>query len=254
MFENVPDGVKSSILSVLVFVFFFFMLSFVKKKLIKKSLNIHEQSKEYRETSGIIFSILQYLIIVLAIVIILKINGYNVTSIVAGLGIFATLVGLALQDTLKDIISGIHIYMDNYYKVGDVVEYDGKMCEVKYFSTNVTKFLVLADDSTITVANRNISKINKLKGTQTVTFQFSYSADEKQIKEMFESACAQLRENEMYTSVEYLGLISLERFGPVYGVCITSKPLDAPAAKLNATQTIYKKIKEADIRLSAANF
>ena len=40
--------------------------------------------------------------------------GVNVKGMVAGLGITATIIGLALQDTLKDIINGINLILENY--------------------------------------------------------------------------------------------------------------------------------------------
>ena len=51
---------------------------------------------------GVIFSVVQYLVIIAAVVIILRLHGVNVISIFTGLGIVATIIGLALQDARLD--------------------------------------------------------------------------------------------------------------------------------------------------------
>jgi hypothetical protein len=47
----------------------------------------------------------KYIFLFLGVLIILQINGVNVTSLMAGVGIISIVVGLALQDALKDIIA-----------------------------------------------------------------------------------------------------------------------------------------------------
>ena len=48
------------------------------------------------------------------IIFILELYGIDTKSLIAGLGIVGAVIGLALQDTMKDIIGGISIIMENY--------------------------------------------------------------------------------------------------------------------------------------------
>ena len=57
--------------------------------------------------------------------ILLNLYGVNTTSLIAGLGIAGAVLGLALQDALKDIFNGLSIIFDNYFVVGDLVDYNG---------------------------------------------------------------------------------------------------------------------------------
>ena len=68
-------------------------------------------------------NVLRYLLLLVTILLILQINGINVTSLVAGLGIVSAVVGLALQDILKDVIMGLHILSGRFFSVGDAVRY-----------------------------------------------------------------------------------------------------------------------------------
>ena len=69
----------------------------------------------------------------LILFIILQINGVNVSSIIAGVGVVSVIIGLALQDALKDIIMGVNVLVDDYFSLGDIVKLDdieGKVVEI----------------------------------------------------------------------------------------------------------------------------
>ena len=84
-----------------------------------------DYDKKKRRTIIILFkNIIKYVMLILGLLIILNIYGVDTTSIIAGLGVVGVVIGLALQDALKDIICGINIIMDNYYVVGDLVTFN----------------------------------------------------------------------------------------------------------------------------------
>ena len=70
-------------------------------------------------------SIFKYLILIFIVLGILKIYGIDTTSIIASLGVFAAVIGLAFQDIIKDLLAGVAILFDNKYAVGDTVSING---------------------------------------------------------------------------------------------------------------------------------
>ncbi|MFT4629873.1 MAG: small-conductance mechanosensitive channel [Dinoroseobacter sp.] len=66
--------------------------------------------------------------IVIGLISILKINNIKVGPVLAGAGIFGIAIGLAAQETLSDIISGIFLIADRPIRIGDriVIEKIGK--------------------------------------------------------------------------------------------------------------------------------
>jgi small-conductance mechanosensitive channel len=66
--------------------------------------------------------------IVIGLIWILKINNIKVGPVLAGAGIFGIAIGLAAQETLSDIISGIFLIADRPIRVGDriIIEKIGK--------------------------------------------------------------------------------------------------------------------------------
>src|SRR5574344_2282365 len=99
-----------------------------------------ELEKKKRKTIIILLhNITKYIIAIIAILSILNVYVINTTSILAGLGIVGVVIGLALQDALKDIIGGINIILDNFYVVGDYVKYGDFTGQVISFGLKSTK-------------------------------------------------------------------------------------------------------------------
>ena len=70
---------------------------------------------------------------------ILKLYGVDTTSIIASIGVFAAVIGLAFQDILKDLLAGISIIFDNKFAVGDTVEINGFSGTVIQLGLRTTK-------------------------------------------------------------------------------------------------------------------
>lgn len=199
------------------------LLVVIKKYLIKKVAYTTKKDEQHQNTFiGVLFNVLQYVVILGCIVIVMKFHGVNVTSIVAGLGIVATLIGLALQDTMKDIISGVNIYNNNFYKVGDMVNYNGELCEVKYFSARVTKFKSMYSGNSFTVCNSNINAIEKVKGYILVPLMFDFEEDIKTVSKCINKGIDQLKKRDYCIEAEYIPYADLSQEGILHMVKITA--------------------------------
>ncbi len=85
--------------------------------------------------------------------------GYDVTSLVAGLGIGGVAFALAAQDTLSNWFGSLMIFTDRPFRIGDTVRagsIEGVIEEVGLRSTKVRTF----DKSLITVPNKKIANEN----------------------------------------------------------------------------------------------
>ena len=146
-------------ISVAIFLVALLIYILIKKALngsLKRNKNISRKKKTYIKLFN---SILKYVLIIFVIAIILQINGVDVSSLLAGLGIVSVTVGLALQDALKDIIMGINIILDDYFAVGDVIEVNGVEGKVIELGLKSTKIMDVKTNSTYVIANRNISAV-----------------------------------------------------------------------------------------------
>ncbi len=75
----------------------------------------------------IIRKILNVFIYAIALMIILKSFGVEITPLVAGLGIGGLAIALALQDSLANLFSGTFIVSDKVIKAGDFIELEGEL-------------------------------------------------------------------------------------------------------------------------------
>lgn len=83
------------------------------------------------DASGLVLALLKYAILGLGVILALDQLGFNVTGLIAGLGIAGLALGFAAKDTLANVISGITILWDRPFRVGDRVEVDGEFGQVK---------------------------------------------------------------------------------------------------------------------------
>ncbi|MBQ6559941.1 MAG: mechanosensitive ion channel [Erysipelotrichaceae bacterium] len=235
--------------SVLVTAFALVILRFIKQYLIKKVAYSGKDEQHKNTFIGMIFGVLQYIVIICAVVVVLHLNGVNVASILAGLGIMATIVGLALQDTLKDILAGISIYNNNFYKVGDMVRWNGEMCDVSYFSARVTKFRSIGSNSTYTVNNSVITSIEKIKDQFFLSYYFEFETPREKIDEAMNKIAERSKaEVKNLKKINYNGIVSIDENGVLYSLMINCPAHKAGAVRIQTTQIVYEELKAHKLR------
>lgn len=103
--------------------------------------------------------LLKILIVILGILTALKTIGYDITALLAGLGIGGLAVALAAQDTIKNFIAGILIFVDKPFKIKDWIKFEGGEGIVEDIGVRSTKIRTF-DDSLIVVPNTNLVNVN----------------------------------------------------------------------------------------------
>ena len=146
--ENIKDFIDSvmqmQVLSSIIVVVISFIIyecisHFLTKK--EKSSNLKMfKTKKGKTYYRLIKSLIRYVFILVTILILLQVNGINVSSMLAGVGIVSVIIGFAIQDALKDIVKGFDIVADSYYNVGDVIrykDYEGKVLLIGVKTTKI---------------------------------------------------------------------------------------------------------------------
>jgi small-conductance mechanosensitive channel len=104
------------------------------------------------------YKVIRWIIITLTVLVVLQVNGIDLTSMFTGLGVVSIIAGLALQDLFKDVIMGMHIMSHHFFQVGDIVQigdFEGRIVE---FNLQTTKLESTLDLSIRTVCNREITQ------------------------------------------------------------------------------------------------
>ena len=162
-----------------------YILYQILKAIINKSNLRNKRQKTIRE---LLIGIIKYLMIIIVIILCLDIIGINVTSFIAGLGIAGIVVGLALQDNMKDILNGIFIITEEQFDVGDLVEINNFTGEVISLSLKSTKIKNYEGKLKI-ISNRNITEVinySKNSNYACLDIPVPYEAEDKLVKKVLE--------------------------------------------------------------------
>lgn len=83
--------------------------------------------------------------------------GYNITSLITGLGIGGIAIALALQSILGDLISSVTIYLDKPFQVGDFIVLGDKMGTVSNIGLKTTRIISLHGEELV-ISNKKLTE------------------------------------------------------------------------------------------------
>ncbi|MEM3408437.1 MAG: mechanosensitive ion channel family protein [Candidatus Micrarchaeia archaeon] len=162
-----------------------------------------EQTKRYHETDfsqlHLMRDVVKYIIWFIAILLFLSNLGFDITALIAGLGIGGIAIAFALQNVLADIFASFSIYFDKPFKKGDFIVVGNESGTIKKIGLKTTRIESLQGEEII-VANKmlvdsiihNYKKMNyrRINFTFGVTYETPSNKLEKIpniIKEIIES-------------------------------------------------------------------
>jgi small-conductance mechanosensitive channel len=130
--NNLVDNIPSIILSIFIFIIFYIIAEYYKSNLIPQKTKLIKSEIEmeyvqelssykndliYYQLSWLVY----YSIIIFGLLVSLVNLGFNVATIITLLGSIGFALALALQDSIKNIISGIYIGINKLFKIGDLI-------------------------------------------------------------------------------------------------------------------------------------
>ncbi len=140
--------------------------------------------------------------LIIANLIASSIFNIHLTALMATSAVFSLVLGLALQDTLGNLFSGVSLQIESPFQIGDWIEvhYDnrkwlGQVHEISWRAT----FLMSFSDELIMIPNRTIGQSEIIiisQGNKNIrvnhTFRFSYDVDINKAKQAISEGIGQL--------------------------------------------------------------
>ena len=151
--------------------------------------------------------VLKGLITIAVILLFLQNSGFNVTSLLASLGIGGIAIALAAKETLSNFFGGFTVIVDKPFSVGDWIicnEVEGTVEDIGFRSTKVKTFY----DSLLTIPNSVISdsiidNLGKRQARRTrVTLDITYDTSPEKI-EAFVEGIKNIIQSNSYTRKDY---------------------------------------------------
>jgi MscS family membrane protein len=172
----------------------YFMIKF-STEVIGYYLKGDKKSKRINEAAiDLLMQVVRIILFLIGILLILGNLGYDVSALLAGLGVGGLAFALAAQDILKNFFSGVALVFDKTFNKGERVKFqenEGIIEELKLRSTKLRTF----DGTLMTIPNamladnivENVTKTPKVKVTMTLTLTYDTSVKKlKKAKQIVE--------------------------------------------------------------------
>lgn len=235
--------VIAPVIIVLLGIFLYLILHAVLKRSFKVKIGRMDDRKRVTILK-LVDNISKYFIIIVCFLMILGEFGVDTKSLVASLGIVGVVVGLALQDTLKDFVSGLFIIIEDQYRVGDTVTISGFKGEVVSLGMKTTKVKAYTGEIKI-IANHNINEVinhSLEESLAIVDVSVAYESDLDQVEQVLTDLCSKLNKElpDLKAEIEVLGIVSFEESGIVYRVTVETNPMK----QYGVERLLRKRIKQ----------
>lgn len=168
----------------LVSIFLFIVITILLLRIVKKAL--YRKRKGDNFDSGNIYALYQivkYIVWVITIGLILETLGLELTYLLAGSAALLVGIGLGLQQTFNDILSGIILLSERSIKVEDILEIDGDIVKIQEIGLRTSKGLnrndiaIIIPNSLIT-SNKVINWSHQTKRTRfSIDVGVAYGSD-----------------------------------------------------------------------------
>jgi small-conductance mechanosensitive channel len=144
--------VSDLLVVLLIFLVTKFVLWVIRKAIFRKSNgDRREMSNAYS-----LYQIIKYLLWIFAILFMMQTLGISITVLLAGSAALLVGIGLGLQQTFNDFISGVILLIEGTTRVGDVLEVDGQVVEIQEIGIRTSKGLT-RDDIIVIIPNSAIT-------------------------------------------------------------------------------------------------
>ncbi len=163
------------------------ILIYYGRKLAKRaSVDVDDVLVPFLEKLGMI------IIPVIGIIIILDIFGYDITVLIAGMGLAGLVIAFAAQDTLSNFFSGISLILDRPFSVGELIMLEGEqVCEVKKVGLRSTTLYNIFTAENFTIPNNILASqtiVNMAKPDRKykirVKFGVAYGSDVQLVRRL----------------------------------------------------------------------
>ena len=219
------------------------LLSKIINKIIRKHKGTSGKDKRKETIINLASNVFKYLILIFVVLGILKLYGVDTTSIIASLGVFAAVIGLAFQDILKDLLAGASIIFDNKYAVGDVIEINGFKGTVIELGLRTTKIKAFTGEVK-SIGNSSFNEVinfNLAKADLFMKLNVAYDTDLDKLEKVLESLRDDIMKIDNVIDYKLLGVDELGESSVVYMVNISCNAMTGAIIK----RQVLRLVKDA---------
>lgn len=203
--------------------------------------------------NSLVNNLIKYFIIIVAFVMILEVYGVDTMTLIASLGAFGVVAGLAVQDTLKDLICGICIILEGQYRVGDNVTIKGFRGDVVELGIKSTKIRAYTGEIMI-IANHLIEEVinhSLEKSVVLIDIPVSYDTDIDKLEKVLSDLFFDLskKTSGLKSDIRFLGLESYDDSSMRFRVSADTIPMENYRIERELRKAIKKELDKNKIEI-----
>lgn len=199
-------------------------------------------------------SILRYVIVIIAIIVIIGLTGFDISAVLAGAGILGLVIGLGAQSLINDLLSGLAIVFENYCEIDDVVEvkgFKGRVVEIGLRSTKIQNWkgeLKIFTNGEI----KELTNFSRTFSVAIVEFTIDYNENINEVILLLEEKLQSIKEfyPQIVEGPNVMGVTNIGLNG--YDIRLSAKTLCEQhyAVERGLRKRIIELFKEHDIKVS----
>ena len=185
--------VPKVIISIQIIVFGY-VINLVLRLLSKLCFGLTDKAKTIL---NLINSLLKWVIIVICILWILSVWGVDTSTLLAGAGILALIIGLGAQSLIADVLAGVFIVLEGKYVVGDIVVIDGWRGKITSIGIRTTELKDIGGNIKIINNSEIKSVINQTKfmSIANVAINITSAKPLESVEKIIKDALPEIRKN-----------------------------------------------------------
>ena len=238
-----------SICIILLSIVIYLIISNMIKKSIKNGYLKDRLGPRFKTYIKMFISIIRYVIVFINVLIILDLFNVNIKSVLAGVGVFGIIIGLAIQDSFKDFIRGIVILNDSYFHIGDVIKFKNIIGKVESIGLNTTKVRDIYSNNLISIANRNIDSVEILSDWLDIEIPIDFNLSLKDRDGIMNKVLDELNKIKKIEKVEFKGINNISASCLKCLIRVYTNPINKPQMKRDCLNTIISQFEKENIKI-----
>ena len=115
------------------------VVTYLIAKLVSRALEkIFERTPFPEDIERLIVRVSKYVVYIIGILATISVSGFDLTSVIIGLGAFSIAVSFAMSTVVQNFVSGVLVQADKAFKVGDEIKvqtFEGKVVKISIRTT-----------------------------------------------------------------------------------------------------------------------
>lgn len=213
------------------------------------------QSQKQKTYLSVMRKTIQFLVYVIAMMMIIEVFGFSSTPMVAIASAVSVSLGLGAQQFIRDLLSGFFILSENHFNLGDVVTINGVTGVVESITLRATRLRNSLTGEQYILSNGDINMVTNMSRDYrkaVVDFLVPYHFEMEHVINVLEKALDEIElEEPMITKPGFDGVTTLEERFYVLRVSCRTLPDKNWGVETMLRRRLVKSLRDENITLSS---